>query len=539
MALAARIPLALISLATVVTLASAVAAQPASQTVVPFLGMQGQNHYAEYLERRSPKAMAISPSGVFGSSSSGASAADAQARALDNCQKNAPLKCELFAADGAVVWRGPTTPAAQVEWANAELRRARLAAPAFADEDRDGGTAPPSTLRTGNLSAPTPNALPQGTTIATGELLRLMTGSHPPVLIDVQYRRGYLAPTIPGALWIDGAGGGDWTVQETAKLPARLFRDAMQRLAPDKTSPVVFFCNGPKCWLSYNAALRAIALGYRQVVWYRGGVTAWVAAGLPLAHRALDAEIATAEPEDASVLATRIPDPPGASNQAGQLRVAPKDWRVLLLAGDDSVRNFDRAVQRYAAALKSAGVDAGAIRALSPLANSDDRKPTEERIEAALTSLAPGPGQACLAIMTSHGSQRGFKLSVGGAERTLSPERLGQILDRTCGDRPTVVVVSACYSGVFIDSRIQADHRIVLTAAHRTRQSFGCSSDFDVPIYDKCALQNFSGNRHFHDWARRIEACVAEREDKERIRRPSVPQAFFGKRVEHLAFLAE
>lgn len=539
MPLVARTSLALIPLAAFAVLAPLAAAQPASQTVVPFLGMQGQNHFAEYLERRSPKAMAISPSGVFGSSAGAATAADAQTRALESCQKNAPLKCELFAADGAIVWRGPMTPAAQLEWANGELRRARLVAPSFADEDKDGGTAPQSSLRTGNLSAPTPNSIPQGSVIATTELVRLMTAPRPPVLIDVQYRRGYLAPTIPGALWIDGAGGGDWAVQETGKLPARLFRDAMERLAPDKSAPVAFFCGGPKCWLSYNAALRAIALGYRQVIWYRGGVAAWIAAGLPLAHRALDAEILTAEPEDPSALAARIPDPPGAGNQAGRIRVAPTDWRVLVLAGDDSVRNFDRAVQRYAAALKSAGVGAGAIRTLSPLAKSDDQKPTEERIEAALASLAPGPGQACLVIMTSHGSQRGFKLRVGGGERTLSPDRLGQILDRTCGSQPTVVVVSACYSGVFIDSRIQADHRIVMTAAHRTRQSFGCSSDFDVPIYDKCALQNFSGNRHFHDWARRIAACVAEREDKERIRRPSVPQAFFGKRVEHLAFVSQ
>jgi hypothetical protein len=29
------------------------------------------------------------------------------------------------------------------------------------------------------------------------------------------------------------------------------------------------------CWMSYNAALRAIHLGFRQVYWYRGGIEAW------------------------------------------------------------------------------------------------------------------------------------------------------------------------------------------------------------------------------------------------------------------------
>jgi PQQ-dependent catabolism-associated CXXCW motif protein len=46
--------------------------------------------------------------------------------------------------------------------------------------------------------------------------------------------------------------------------------------------PLVFFCAGVQCWESYNAALRALRMGYREVYWYRGGVDAWRAAGLPL-----------------------------------------------------------------------------------------------------------------------------------------------------------------------------------------------------------------------------------------------------------------
>jgi rhodanese-related sulfurtransferase len=42
---------------------------------------------------------------------------------------------------------------------------------------------------------------------------------------------------------------------------------------------VAFFCAGPRCWLSYNAALRAVRLGYRRVLWYRGGIEAWGAGG--------------------------------------------------------------------------------------------------------------------------------------------------------------------------------------------------------------------------------------------------------------------
>jgi rhodanese-related sulfurtransferase len=34
--------------------------------------------------------------------------------------------------------------------------------------------------------------------------------------------------------------------------------------------------------MSYNAALRAIAAGYSNVLWYRGGIEAWKAAGMPV-----------------------------------------------------------------------------------------------------------------------------------------------------------------------------------------------------------------------------------------------------------------
>ena len=34
----------------------------------------------------------------------------------------------------------------------------------------------------------------------------------------------------------------------------------------------MFYCEGAQCWESYNAALRALDLGYSNVLWYRGGL---------------------------------------------------------------------------------------------------------------------------------------------------------------------------------------------------------------------------------------------------------------------------
>jgi PQQ-dependent catabolism-associated CXXCW motif protein len=58
-----------------------------------------------------------------------------------------------------------------------------------------------------------------------------------------------------------------------------------------KNVPLVFFCAGAQCWESYNAALRAHALGYTDIRWYRGGLASWAEARLPMR--------ATPQPEDA------------------------------------------------------------------------------------------------------------------------------------------------------------------------------------------------------------------------------------------------
>jgi PQQ-dependent catabolism-associated CXXCW motif protein len=37
------------------------------------------------------------------------------------------------------------------------------------------------------------------------------------------------------------------------------------------------------CWMSWNAAKRALELGHKAVVWYPEGTDGWSEAGLPLA----------------------------------------------------------------------------------------------------------------------------------------------------------------------------------------------------------------------------------------------------------------
>ena len=120
--------------------------------------------------------------------------------------------------------------------------------------------------------------LPGAERLRTYELHRLLTADNPPPLINVQPTGPAGAELIEGAIWLSGAGKfGRMDDAAQTRLAAHL--EALTK--GQKKQPLVFYCTGSECWHAYNAGTRAIALGYRKVRWYRGGLRAWYAAGLP------------------------------------------------------------------------------------------------------------------------------------------------------------------------------------------------------------------------------------------------------------------
>jgi hypothetical protein len=75
-------------------------------------------------------------------------------------------------------------------------------------------------------------------------------------------------------------------------------------------------------------------------------------------------------------------------------------------------------------------------------------------------------------ILTSHGSPDGLAVVAGRLAETLKPSNLAEMLGRTAV-RNKVVIISACYSGVFIP-RLANDDTLVITAADANHPSFGC-----------------------------------------------------------------
>jgi Peptidase C13 family len=80
-------------------------------------------------------------------------------------------------------------------------------------------------------------------------------------------------------------------------------------------------------------------------------------------------------------------------------------------------------------------------------------------------------------FMTSHGDRSGFALQLPGSNTELTPQQVAQTLDHE-GIKNRVVIVSACYSGIFVPP-LANDNTIVITAADAQHSSFGCAPERD------------------------------------------------------------
>jgi PQQ-dependent catabolism-associated CXXCW motif protein len=147
-------------------------------------------------------------------------------------------------------------------------------AQSFAYEDKDWGVSPTTMYRNAQFHAPTPLTLSGARTLKTLELKEMLAGSPAPTVIDVLSGKAH--KTLPGAIWLPWAGLG-----QLPRNQGIYFEETLAKLTGgDKTRAVVFFCLSSECWLSYNASLRAVDLGYTNVLWYRGGIDAWKGASL-------------------------------------------------------------------------------------------------------------------------------------------------------------------------------------------------------------------------------------------------------------------
>lgn len=204
-------------------------------------------------------------------------------------------------------------------------------------------------------------------------------------------------------------------------------------------------------------------------------------------------------------------------------------WKAVFIAGDHSINNFDAGREDLATLFSKLGKIEQTHLSSSQnyISQADKVMPATAQNIHNVFAKAPALKQdeGCLVHMTSHGAKnQGFYLALSGI---LSPKDFAALINKRCGNAPTVILVSACYSGQFINEAIKGPNRIVLTAAIADRPSFGCSPDTRYTYWDGCLLEEIPQSKTWTEVYSRVKNCIGRKESALGVP-SSMPQAFFG-----------
>jgi hypothetical protein len=130
-------------------------------------------------------------------------------------------------------------------------------------------------------------------------------------------------------------------------------------------------------------------------------------------------------------------------------------------------------------------------------------------------------------VMTSHGEQTGFALQLPGGTAELTPQQVAAALDGE-GIKNRVVIVSACFSGIFVPP-LANDNTIVITAADAKHTSFGCAPERDWTYFgDAFFHQSLHPGADFENAFEHARVLIHGWEMMDRAT-PSNPQGSFGR----------
>ena len=92
------------------------------------------------------------------------------------------------------------------------------------------------------------------------------------IFIDPRKQSDFERGHIPGAIHLD-------IKSKTTSLTEASLGEAV---GGDKATKIVFYCNGPSCPRSAKGCVMAAEWGYSNLFYFRDGMPAWEAAGLPV-----------------------------------------------------------------------------------------------------------------------------------------------------------------------------------------------------------------------------------------------------------------
>jgi len=218
------------------------------------------------------------------------------------------------------------------------------------------------------------------------------------------------------------------------------------------------------------------------------------------------------------------------------------DWTAVVIAGDYHAHSgaeseaFDNARRDVAAQLGKMGFTPANVVQFS---TRPDRYPQQALRMAAIPMIRDGLLETaskakggCLVYYSSHGIPGGLILTTE-QQGYITPSTLRQMIDTACPGRPSIVVLSACFSGGFIPG-LERNDRMIFTAARPDRTSFGCGESDKYPYFDTCFLEQAPGAHDFVNLAQRTTACIAAKEMATGATPPSEPQLWIGPAIKPL-----
>ncbi|MCO6411350.1 MAG: rhodanese-like domain-containing protein [Thiogranum sp.] len=112
-----------------------------------------------------------------------------------------------------------------------------------------------------------PESVPGAVTVTAEQVVELILSKPDLVIIDSRKKSEYMKGHIEGAVNL---------------LNTALRQEDLEEACPDKSTPIVFYCNGVRCLRSSDALGKAIDWGYRNLFWFRGGWKEWKDKRLPV-----------------------------------------------------------------------------------------------------------------------------------------------------------------------------------------------------------------------------------------------------------------
>jgi len=114
-----------------------------------------------------------------------------------------------------------------------------------------------------------PESIPGIKTVNASQTIELILNVPKLIVVDARLPEEYLKGHIENSISL---------------VDSAINKETLAQIIDNKETPVLFYCNGPRCLRSSHAAQKAQLQGYTNIYWFRDGWDAWIKQELPVAH---------------------------------------------------------------------------------------------------------------------------------------------------------------------------------------------------------------------------------------------------------------